>query len=227
MKFTLRVAGLWLFWAVTSLLCCAGTAQGQAAPTAEEIERLVLGDWCLNTEEYDGEISVDGTRWTFEEDGSYTYRQAYESRGGFSVEGQELVLEDFGRMTVLLIDESRMRTRVYSTYEFTRDECLPIVASAMRLTKLNNAILRGDMAAVRQLVEGGVDVSQPDTQSGLRSTPLMVAIRDGRILFVRYLLDQKPDLEVVNAAGRTALEVAERQGDEEILALVTEAAGEG
>ncbi|MEM9405308.1 MAG: ankyrin repeat domain-containing protein [Acidobacteriota bacterium] len=194
------------------------------APTEEDVRRLLVGDWCLNTEEYEGEVSADGSRWTFREGGRYVYRTHYVSEDDYRIEGNVVVLANFGRLEVLSIDEQRMTAKLYSTYLFSRNDCLPVVAEAVLKTRLNNALVVGDLETVRTLLEQGVDASGPDTRSGLRSTPLMIAVRFGGVEAVRLILSRKPDLTVENSLGETALELARRQATAEVAALIETAA---
>lgn len=46
----------------------------------------------MNTEVYDGEITVDVSMWTFNSDGTYTLNQAYVHNGTYSIGGDVLKL---------------------------------------------------------------------------------------------------------------------------------------
>ena len=90
----------------------------------------------------------------------------------------------------------------------------------MKLTELNNAIIKKDLATVKSLVADGVKISQPDTRSSQRSTPLMVAIKYGDLETVKYLLSLKPDLAQTNAMGETALDIAKKSDNPDLPALI-------
>lgn len=186
----------------------------------DDITELLLGNWCLNTETYDGEITVDGSQWLFTKEGRYRYKQAYESVDNYRVEGNTIVLDNFGEMKVLSISAREMRTEMGSHYYFTKEICLPLVKDAEHLTRLNNAILKGDIDTVKALVAKGVDVSQADTRSSMRSTPAMVAIKSGQIEILQYILSFKPDLSIIDGSWKTALDHAKKTQNAEIINLV-------
>ena len=187
---------------------------------ADNLASQILGKWCMNTEEYDGEISVQGSLFEFLADGTYIAKMPTRSQDRYSIEGNTLHLENFGDMQITAISQHEMTGKVYSTYHFTRDHCLPIVAQAFKLTELNNSIIEKNLTKVKKLVADGVNVSQPDTRSSLRSTPVMVALKYGDLETLKYLLSLKPDLAQTNAMGETALDVAKKSGNPDYLALI-------
>lgn len=190
------------------------------ALAADTLATQVLGKWCMNTEEYAGELSVNGSLFEFLADGTYIAKMPTESKDRYTVEGNTLHLDNFGDLQVLSINKDEMKAKAYSTYHFTRNTCLPIVAEAMKLTELNNAIIKKDLATVKSLVADGVKISQPDTRSSQRSTPLMVAIKYGDLETVKYLLSLKPDLAQTNAMGETALDIAKKSDNPDLPALI-------
>ena len=61
------------------------TLLSSSASGGDGLTDKLIGEWCLNTEEYAGEISVDGSRWTFKADGTYVTKQAYVSEDKYRV----------------------------------------------------------------------------------------------------------------------------------------------
>jgi len=205
---------------VSSCVLAVTTCCAIPVVSAESQADLLIGKWCLNTEVYDGEVTVDGSTWTFNSDGTYAHNQAYDYTGSYSLSEGTIQLQDFGQLQIRSISDSELTGEFYSTYHFTRNSCLPIVAEAARTTKLNNAISMGNLAEVRAIVESGVDINQPDTRSSMRSTPLMVAARFGTEETIKYLLSQNPDLSVENYLGSTALDIAEKAERHSIANLI-------
>ena len=74
----------------------------------DSLNEKIIGKWCLNTEEYDGDISVDGSIWEFKTDGTYVYTQAYVSKEPYSIEGDSIKLAGLGTMKVLSISKNEM-----------------------------------------------------------------------------------------------------------------------
>lgn len=73
--------------------------------------------------------------------------------------------------------------------------------SALRL-----AALKGHLSIVQRLVEAGAPVNTPDW------TPLIYASFSGNLPIIKYLLEQKADINAASANGTTALMAALRQG---------------
>jgi ankyrin repeat protein len=69
-------------------------------------------------------------------------------------------------------------------------------------SELADAVTRGDLAAVRGVLDRGAD---PDVRGDHGDTALMLAALYGDAELVRLLLDHKADPRLANAAGATAL----------------------
>ena len=191
-----------------------------SAITQAEIEKHIFGNWCANTEEYDGEVSVDGTKWTFNKDGTYVYVSNYGAVDKFAIDGDTLNISNFGKMKVLSISEKEMKGKIYSTYHFTKDKCLPIVNQGVQITKLSNLILMKKIDEVKMLVESGVDINAKDTRTSSRNTPFMSAVQHSTIEIIRFLITKNPDLNIKNEYGRNALDIAKKRNDLEIIKLL-------
>lgn len=81
------------------------------------------------------------------------------------------------------------------------------------------AVMRGDVEAVRQLIQEGAAVNAADE---LGYTPLMLAVRKGHELVVRVLMEAGADVRAVNLldGGRTALHYAGLHGRREIAQML-------
>ena len=77
---------------------------------------------------------------------------------------------------------------------------------------------KGDINAVRTLLDQGVDVNE--TFYGF--TPLMSAVESGRIEVVRMLLDRGADVNAIIPAGTTSLNLAALRGHLDIAKLLME-----
>ncbi len=80
-----------------------------------------------------------------------------------------------------------------------------------------------DLGIIRLLIEHGADVNARSTESN--RTPLMCAVdylvsSPNQVKVVRALLAAHPDLELKDSFGSTVLRTAERQGENEIVALL-------
>ena len=133
-------------------------------------------------------------------------------------------MQDFGALEVSKISENEMIAKVYSTYYFSKPRCSEETLKALKITRLNNAILLGNIVTVQGFIDEGVDVSKADLRSGLQSTPLMLAIKDNNKEIVKLILKQKPDLSVSNFIGKTALDLIKKETiDKEIREMVNNA----
>lgn len=84
---------------------------------------------------------------------------------------------------------------------------------------LCNAILKGDLDAVKKFVEYGSDVNE--TSNGL--TPLMFAARYNKVEIIKYLLEKGADKKTQDASGNTALKYAENSKSMEAAAFLKQA----
>ena len=71
---------------------------------------------------------------------------------------------------------------------------------------LGDAVARGDLARVKQLVEEGIKVNERRHEGG--STPLSTAALHGHLEVVRYLIQKEARVNGTNQDGNTALHVA-------------------
>ncbi len=84
---------------------------------------------------------------------------------------------------------------------------------------LCNAILKGDLDAVKKFVEYGADVNEKS--NGL--TPLMFAARYNKIEILKYLLEKGADKDVKDDKGYTAIKYAENSKSAEAVAFLKQA----
>jgi len=81
---------------------------------------------------------------------------------------------------------------------------------------MQNAIVDGDLSAVKELVEQGSDINEGDW------TPLLFAAYHGKIDIVKYLVQQDADLNKPTSYGCTPIHYACSQGHIEILSFLAD-----
>lgn len=86
-------------------------------------------------------------------------------------------------------------------------------------TPLCNAISKGELEFVKKIVEYGADVNEKS--NGM--TPLMVAARYSQVEIVKFLLSKGANPKTRSENGFTALKWAEASGNQEIVALLSNA----
>lgn len=84
---------------------------------------------------------------------------------------------------------------------------------------LCNAILKGDLAAVKKFIEYGTDVNE--MSNGL--TPLMLAARYNKVEILKYLIEKGADKKIKDERGNTALKYAENSKSTEALEFLKQA----
>jgi uncharacterized protein len=85
-------------------------------------------------------------------------------------------------------------------------------------TPLHVAAIRGDVPAIRALLEAGADINAPGEDG---YTPLHDAALQGHSEAVRLLLERGASREIRNDDGKTPLESAALRGDAEIVGLLS------
>ena len=196
--------GLYLL-VLTPLTLSARTPDSSIATNLPE---KLIGNWCLNEEKFMDDSSYSGEVWEFTTDGKYTFNKLGED--AYKIKDDVVKLDNFGKLKVLKLTDTEMVAKVYSTYYFTKDRCSDDTLEALKLTQLNNAIIMNDLKRVKEFINQGVDVSKPDTRSGMHSTPLMIAIWQENEEAIELILKQNPDLTVTNYTGKTALDIAKK-----------------
>ncbi|MDO6808846.1 ankyrin repeat domain-containing protein [Zobellia galactanivorans] len=86
---------------------------------------------------------------------------------------------------------------------------------------LTQAVVTGNLEAVKQHIEAGTDLDEKDALSG--ATPLMSAITFDKTEIATVLIDAGADLEIKNNDGSTALHVAAFFGRVELVQLLIDA----
>jgi len=86
--------------------------------------------------------------------------------------------------------------------------------TGVKIPSFHNAVLEGDLARVKELVESGTNVDTPDEFGW---TPICWAVSVGQEEVAKYLLNQDADVSVKIEKGRTILHQASRAGLVEIV----------
>ncbi len=86
--------------------------------------------------------------------------------------------------------------------------------------QLNQAISKGDLVKVQELVDLKVDINKDDERG---KTPIMYAILYNQPQIVSYLIGKGADYRASDSNGVSVLEYAEKSNSEVILKLITDA----
>ena len=194
-----------------------GFARAPDTSVTTNLPLYINGNWCLNQEKYEDDVSYSGEIWQFE-DGNYSFNGL--GKDPYYIKEDTIKMDNFGTLKVLEISEKKMVAKIYSTYYFSKDRCEDDTLEAIKLTRVNNAIIKNDIKEVKRLIDEGVDISKRDTRGSMRSTPLMLAILEENIPIIKLLLQQKPDLGMTNYSGKTALDFAKLSKSTEIRELI-------
>ena len=193
------------------------------APDTSVISNLphfIEGIWCLNQEKYQDDVSYSGEIWEFK-DGKYSFNGLGEDP--YEIKEDSIKMTNFGTLKVLQISETAMVAKIYSSYYFTKDQCSGDTLEAIKLSRVNNAILQDNIDEVKRLIDEGLDISKADTRGVVRLTPLMLAVREEKLAIIKLLLKQNPDLKIKNYSGKTALDYARLSKSTEIKELINNA----
>jgi transcriptional regulator NrdR family protein len=199
----------------------AASARAPDSSIATNLPLYLTGNWCLNKEVFEDDVSRKGEIWRFDENNNYTFNGLGEDP--YQIKGNTIKMTHFTTLEVLEISAETMVAKAFSTYYFSKDKCSEETLQAIKLTRLNNAIIMNNIDEVKSLIKEGVDVSKKDTRSSIQSTPLMVAVRNENIPIIKLLLKQMPDLTVKNYVGKTALDYAKLSELQEIEELIKNA----
>jgi uncharacterized protein len=90
--------------------------------------------------------------------------------------------------------------------------------NAQGATALHDAALAGERAAAETLLDHGADVNARDSESG--ETPLHRAASWGRVEVVELLLARGADPSIKDKKGRTALDLAVENGQQDVAAVL-------
>jgi hypothetical protein len=124
--------------------------------------------------------------------------------------------KEFGDFEVFMYKISRERGSIQLGFRAAQE-------SVQRLeTKLYNvdfieAIKRGDLPEVKQLIDTGIEVNKKDKNGQL---PLTIASGKGHELIVQVLLDKGANVNARNSDGDTPLIFATRQGQQRVTELL-------
>lgn len=87
--------------------------------------------------------------------------------------------------------------------------------------EFSKAITDGDLTRVKALLEDGADVNTKfSSLDGNKQTPLHIAVLNGRKRIARLLIGQGADIFAVDAAGKTPIQTAELNKDQEMIDIL-------
>ena len=89
-------------------------------------------------------------------------------------------------------------------------------------SRVADAAMNGDLAAVRNLLKQGADVNAGNS-GGV--TALMIAAANSRAEMVELLVHAGANVQARTERGETALSIARTKGDEKVIRLLDEASG--
>jgi len=120
------------FSLTATLIQSASAKEVKEADTsvATGIKTFLVGDWCLNQEEYEGDVSHSGVIWSFNKKGQYKLGQ--NSLAPYSVKDDEINLTNMGTIKVLEINQHKMVGKNYSTYYFSKGNCSEKTLQALK-----------------------------------------------------------------------------------------------
>lgn len=87
---------------------------------------------------------------------------------------------------------------------------------------LYRAVHSGDLDQIKRHLYWGTEVNQPGPDGDY---PLHVAVRKGRVVITRELVEHGADVTAKNAEGRTALHVALAEGKTQVAQVLVDAGG--
>jgi ankyrin repeat protein len=94
--------------------------------------------------------------------------------------------------------------------------------------KLLEASKKGDIPAAEEALEKGADLEAREQTDKMRKgfTPLMLAVKNGQMEMVKFLLGKGADVNAVNKSGRTVLMEAVLAGSPDMVKAIAEAGAE-
>ena len=193
---------------LTYNLSCQSHARAPDTSINTQLHQYLVGDWCLNKEIYEDEVSFSGDIWSFYTNNNY---EIHSDELPYEIINESIKMSDFGTMNVIKVNENEMITKIHSTYFFTKPKCSTETLEALKITHLNNAIISNDIEKIQSLIDEGINISKADLRSGLRSTPLMVAAKENNEKIVKLLLAHNPDLSVKNYMGKTIFDLIKKE----------------
>ena len=88
--------------------------------------------------------------------------------------------------------------------QFPASTTVEVVSSE---TPLIDAINKGEVEAIKKLIESGADVNEVSTNG---MTPLLTAVKNNQLEVIEILLAKGANINATNKRGMTALQIAER-----------------
>jgi ankyrin repeat protein len=95
----------------------------------------------------------------------------------------------------------------------------PNLKDSYGATVLHAAVENNDLSSVKILLQKGAEVDVALNRT--LWTPLMIAAERGQVEIVKLLLEKKPDLNMQNSKGLTALKIAQKKKHVQIEELIT------
>jgi hypothetical protein len=218
-------------WATALAISCLGAGchpkqdpGGAPAPAVDKAaaKSPLLGDWCMQSQALSptGERTADGSKWTFNDDGTYDYMHKWHRQHGtWKLDAKSLEISEVGAHEVIELGADRMVLK-RGVYQFFGRDCGPEYAKAQQVSELVTAAGDGALDKVTEKLNAGADINGEDQLGILPQTALMAATRDRHAPVVELLLQRGARVDRVSGAGDTAMMIAERLGHQDIIALL-------
>lgn len=196
--------------------------------TSQNKESLV-GSWCSNAVGLKKEQLVpDGARLVLKDDGNFTYGQAMQLSGKWSFENGKLDLgEQAGTFEVKEQSPDELWLSLGGLHQYVRGNCGPDVKNQVTALLLDNAIVTNNRHVIDTIISSGHDINMANTSGGTEPTPLIQAIKSGNLELAKELIAMGADPAKPDFMDRTPLDIARKQGNEKMQALIENAVKAG
>jgi hypothetical protein len=183
----------------------------------------IIGSWCVNTSGPSlDKMSADKGRLIIRTDGTYNYIQgALKENGRWKQQRNTLKLSKSGELGILSKTRKAMLLRNDSSnIELRRGNCDEKSREQSLALMLDNSIVTANQPLIDTIIASGHNLDIGNEASMLSPTPLIQAVKSGDKELVERLLKAGVDTMGSDSTGRTALEHARAEHEDEIIRLL-------
>lgn len=183
----------------------------------------VIGSWCITKSGPSlDRMTTDNGRIQINADGSFRMLNdsAISTRGRWSQQADILKLGTEGEFGILSQSADKMTLRNNNSYVWVRGNCDTPSRNMGIALQLDNAIVIGSQPYIDSILASGHNINTANTRSLSETTPLIQAIKSGNKELVKRLLEMGADAGQPDATGRSPLEIARKEKEEEIVQLL-------